>query len=91
MISSEMERLLLVVVGVVLVFSLFGSRRRFVVIYSLSAKELYLWLSIKLILMVLVFVILYFLFPSIVTWVKTFILSLTQLIRSFVISLTAVN
>ncbi len=59
-------------------------------IYSLSAKELYLWLSIKLILMVLVFVILYFLFPSIVTSTKTFILSITQLIRSFVISLTSV-
>ena len=90
MISSQMESLLLVVVGVFLVFSLFGSRRRVVLIYSLSSKELYLWLSMKLILMVLVFVILYFLFPSIVTWAKTFILSLTQLIRSFVISLTGV-
>ena len=90
MISSQMESLLLVVVGVFLVFSLFGSRRRVVLIYSLSTKELYLWLSMKLILMVLVFVILYFLFPSIVTSAKTFILSLTQLIRSFVISLTAV-
>ena len=38
--------------------------------------------------MVLVFAVLYFVFPSIVTWAKTFILSLTQLIRSFVISLT---
>ena len=64
MISSQMESLLLVVVGVFLVFSLFGSRRRFVLIYSLSAKELYLWLSMRLILMVLVLVILYFLFPQ---------------------------
>ena len=39
MISSEMERLLLVVVGVFLVFSLFGSRRRFVLIYSLSSQR----------------------------------------------------
>jgi hypothetical protein len=90
MISSEMKRILLVVAAVFLVFSLFRSRRGFVLIYSLSAKELYLWLSIKLILMVLVFVILYFLFPSIVTSTKTFILSLTQLIRTFVISFTTV-
>ena len=90
MISSQMESLLLIAVGVFLVFSLFGSRRRVVLIYSLSSKELYLWLSMKLILMVLVFVILHFLFPSIVAWAKTFILSLTQLIRSFVISFTAV-
>jgi hypothetical protein len=90
MISSQMESLLLIVVGVFLVFSLFGSRRRVVLIYSLSSKELYLWWSMRLILMVLAFAVLYFVFPSIVTWAKTFILSLTQLIRSFVISLTAV-
>ncbi len=90
MISSQMESLLLIVVGVFLVFSLFGSRRRVVLIYSLSSKELYLWWSMRLILMVLAFAVLYFVFPSIVTWAKTFILSLTQLIRSFVFSLTGV-
>ncbi len=59
-------------------------------VYSMSSKEMYLWWSMRLILMVLVFAVLYFVFPSIVSSGKTFILSLTQLIRSFVISLTGV-
>ena len=75
---------------VFLVLALLGSRRRFVFVYSMSTKEMYLWWSMRLILMVLVFAVLYFVFPSIVSLGKTFILSLTQLIRSFVISLTGV-
>ncbi len=78
----------LLLVGIVLlVFSLFRSRGRFVFIYNMSARELYLWWLMRLILTVLVSVILYLLFPDIVSSAKTFILTLAQFIRSFVTSL----
>jgi len=79
----------LVFVGIVfLVFSLFRSRERLVLVYNMSVRELYLWWLMRLILMIVALVILYFLFPHMISSAKRFLFSFTQFIRSFVTSLT---
>ena len=62
--SDNCEKFSTLVGIVFLVFSLFRSRGRFVLVYNMSARELYLWWLMRLILMIVALVILYFLFPQ---------------------------
>lgn len=79
---------LLIVVGIIfIVFSHSRNRGRVVFVYNMSAREMSVWWLIRMLSMVVMLVILYFLYPSIITLVKSVIASGTQNIESFVASL----